>query len=342
MLKVTAGNWNIGFDFGGRMKRFISIWLLILTTIITIVACKENEAEVLGDDIDPRRKIVEGFTFDNYPLVDGSTSTEPLNILLACKLLGFNYKWESELNGYKIEPVIKNVVNSMNFWKLIRTSQTHQSFINLIDKKADIILSARAMSPDEKAYALSEGVDLIETPIALDAFIFIVNPVNPITTLTIEQIQDIYTGKTTNWNEVGGNNEEIIPYIRNSNSGSQELMESIVMKDLEIMRFPESPEIIYSMIPVFEKVDSVRESICYTVYYFKEYILRGWKVKTIAIEGIYPNKESISGNSYPLTAEVYAVIRSDLDKSSTAYKLYELLQTETGKQVINESGYVPN
>jgi phosphate transport system substrate-binding protein len=324
------------------MKRFISICLLILTTIITVTACKENEAEVLDDDIDLRRKIVEGFTFDNYPLVDGSTSTEPLNILLACKLLGFNYQWESELNGWKIEPVIKNVVNSMNFWKLIRTSQTHQSFINLIDKKADIILSARAMSPDEKAYALSEGVDLIETPIALDAFIFIVNPANPITTLTIEQIQDIYTGKTTNWNEVGGNTEEIIPYIRNSNSGSQELMESIVMKDLEIMRFPESPEIIYSMIPVFEKVDSVRESLCYTVYYFKEYILRGWKVKTIAIEGIYPNKESISGNSYPLTAEVYAVIRSDLDKSSTAYKLYELLQTETGKQVISESGYVPN
>jgi len=327
------------------MKKFAIIGLLIATVVIAVVACKNEESDetkVFADDIDPKRKIVEGFTFDNYPLVDGSTSAEPLNILLACKLLGIDYQWESEINGWKIEPIIRNVVNSMNFWKLIRTSQTHQSFINLIDKKADIILSARAMSPDEKDYADAAGISLIETPIALDAFIFIVNQSNPITTLTIGQIQDIYTGKITNWNEAGGTNAEIIPFVRNKNSGSQEQMESMVMKGLEIAGFPESPEIIYSMIPVFERVESVRDSICYTFFYFKEYILRGWNVKTIAIEGIHPNKESISNNSYPLTAEVYAIIRSDLNESSMAYKLYELLQTEKGKQVIRESGYVPN
>jgi phosphate transport system substrate-binding protein len=229
------------------MKKFAIIGLLIATAIIAVVSCKNGESDetkVFDDDIDPKRKIVEGFTFDNYPLVDGSTSAEPLNILLACKLLGIDYQWESEINGWKIEPVIRDVVNSMNFWKLIRTSQTHQSFINLIEKNVDIILSARAMSPDEKAYADAAGVSLIETPIALDAFIFIVNQNNPITTLTIGQIQDIYTGKITNWNEAGRTNAEIIPFVRNENSGSQEQMELMVMNGLEIAGFPVSPEII--------------------------------------------------------------------------------------------------
>jgi len=210
------------------------------------------------------------------------------------------------------------------------------------------------MSPDEKTYADAAGVSLIETPVALDAFVFIVNPYNPITSLTIKQIQDIYTGKITYWNEVGVNDMDselygvfyprpIKPYVRNQNSGSQELMESMVMKDLDITEFPTSDEVvIQTMYGAFEMVASEIGAICYTVYYYKEFILKDSPTKGIAIEGIYPNKENISNNTYPLVAEVYAVIRSDLDTSSTAYKLYELLQTETGKEVISESGYLPN
>jgi len=324
------------------MKKIVLTGILVLLFLVIFAACN-NEDTKGADDIEPKLIIMEGFTFDNYPKIDGSTSTEPLNILLACKLLGIKYQWERNYDGFwRIEPILKNVVNSMNFWKLIRTSQTHNSIINLIDKNADIILSARKMSPDEKQYADEKGITLIETPIALDAFVFVVNLDNPVNSLTIKQIQDIYTGQVTNWSEVGGRDEKIIPYVRNRNSGSQELMESLVMKDLEIDDFAESPEIIYSMVPVFETVHNVKESICYTVYYFKEFILREMNnmVKPIAINGIHPNKESIGDNSYPLTAEVYAVIRSDLDQSSTAYKLYELLQTEIGKKVISESGYI--
>lgn len=63
----------------------------------------------------------------------------------------------------------------------------------------------RNISRDEKAYADDKGVSLIEHPIGRDAFIFIVNNNNPVTGLTISQIQDIYTGKINNWNEVNGN-----------------------------------------------------------------------------------------------------------------------------------------
>ena len=183
---------------------------------------------------------------------------------------------------------------------------------------------------------------MIEIPIALDAFVFIVNSNNPIKSLTIEQIQDIYTGKVTNWNEVEGNNATINPYVREPNSGSQELMDLLVMKDLDIMQFPVSWEVVFTMTGAFEMVLRDTNGICYTVYYYKENIFKEVNVKSVEIEGVYPNKESISNNSYSLVAEVYAIIRSDIDKSSMAYKIFECLETEIGREVISESGYIPN
>jgi phosphate transport system substrate-binding protein len=286
---------------------------------------------------------INGLTINNYPSVDGSTSTAPLNISVACKLLDIPFQWVGAEFGasWDIKPYLKDN-NATKFQEQVKSSQTHQSFINLIDGKADLILSARATSSDEKEYADAAGIHLIETPIALDAFIFVVHPNNPVRSLTIAQVQDIYTGKIINWKEVGGIDAKINPYIREPNSGSQELMKLLVMKDLNIMDFPYSPDIIWSMAGVFDKVITDVNAICYSVFYYREMILRGASTKTISVEGIYPNKSTIANNSYPLVAEVYAIIRSDTDKSSMTYKLYELLQTQEGKRVIAESGYVAN
>jgi len=319
-------------------NKILSIILVFI--VLFFISCPGE----VDDDINPQLRVIDGFTFENYPKVDGSSSARPLNIYIACRLLGIKHKWlKNDLNGlWGIEPILKSNNNSRRFNELIRSNGTHQSFINLIDKQADFILTARKISSDEKTYANSKGISLIETPIALDAFIFIVHPNNPITSLTIEQIQNIYTGRITNWNEVGGNNAKINPYVREPNSGSQELMELLVMKDLDINKFPVSWEMAFNMTGAFERVQSDINGICFTVFYYKENIFKDANVKSIAIEGVYPNKENISNNSYPLVAEVYAVIRSDLDQTSTAYKLYEFLQTVKGKVVISESGYIPN
>jgi phosphate transport system substrate-binding protein len=325
---------------GVDMKGSI-LCILCVLAVLLFNGCPTEEDD---DDINPQLKIVEGFTFTNFPKLDGSTSAYPLNVLIACKLLGIKHQWvQDSTAGWNIEPVLKSQNNIQRFAELVKSSQTHQSFINLIDKKADVILSARKMSPSEKSYADAAGVSLIETPIALDAFVFIVHPTNPITSLTIGQIQDIYTGKITNWNEVGGNAFPIEAFVRNPDSGSQEVMESLVMKDLDISGdFRISYEVVFTMTGAFERVSGSPEGICYTFYYYKEYVLKEARTKSVAIDGIYPNKENIKNDAYPLATEVYAVIRSDLDETSTAYKLYEFLQTETGKEVIAESGYLPN
>ena len=68
--------------------------------------------------------------------------------------------------------------------------------------------------------------------IGLDGFVFLVNKENKVDSLTLEQIQKIYTGEITNWSNVGGENEEIVAYQREANSGSQNLMEKMVMQGL--------------------------------------------------------------------------------------------------------------
>jgi phosphate transport system substrate-binding protein len=291
--------------------------------------------------------IIEGLTVNNYPKFDGSTSALPLNMVIACKLFGIYYKWEKDYwNFRKIVPNLsKNGIYKFN--ELIKSSTTHDAIIKLIDNDMELIIVARTISSDEKAYADSIGVNLIEIPIALDALVFIINPSNPIESLTTTQIQDIYTGKITNWNDIGWdhtNTMEIKPYARDANSGSQELMETLVMGDLKMEDFLVNYDelVIFNMSGAVDKVFEEANAICYTLYYYKEYIATEINVKSVTVDGIYPDKEKIGNNSYPFVSEVYAMIRSDLDKSSMAYKLYEWLQTAEGKQVINESGYVTN
>lgn len=299
---------------------------------------------------------IEGLSIENYPIIDGSTSTLPLNRVIACELMGLDYEWQENKNSssgntWSIEPGIRNRLKR-RFDQLVISSQTHNSFVNLIDNKVNIALAARRMSPDESEYARAKGVSLIETPIALDAFIFIVNPRNPVESLTTGNIQDIYTGKKMNWTDFGvtifpGNPEYSVihPYIRNPNSGSQELMDLLIMKDLEYIDLPIYKEnLVFTMQGLIDAIAINPLAIGYTVYYYNEFIIRPDDnfLKTIAIDGVKPNEQSIINRLYPYTTEVYAVIRSDTDRSSMTYKVYEWLQTATGKQTISNSGYIPN
>jgi ABC-type phosphate transport system, periplasmic component len=335
------------------MNRFALITVLLLSTMFICTSCNKEEEE---STISP---YIEGLTIGSYPIIDGSTSTLPLNTVIACELMGLNYKWK-ETTGFgtstwNIEAQIGGSLRK-KFDKVVKSSQTHNSYINLIDKEADIVLTARTMSPAEKKYAEDRGVNLIETPIAIDAFIFIINPQNPINELTSENIQDIYTGKVTRWEELGWLSStfpptppwlptKISPYIRNPNSGSQELMDLLVMKGLEYYKqLPIYEEkLVFTMAGLLDSIALNPFAVGYTVYYYNEHIIRsGNKLKTIGIDGVYPNKQTISDLSYPYTAEVYAVIRSDTDKSSMTYKIYEWLQTEAGRRAINKSGYILN
>lgn len=297
----------------------------------------------------PTIGVLPGITIDNFPIIDGSDSTEPLRDILMCKTLGFDYEWKrysiSMEPNSELRYVSAEYTCTLNEWKYLRDeclkrSNTHQSYVNLIDDRVELVIAARSISRDEKVYADQQGVSLIDKPIAKDALTFMVNPSNPVNNISINQLQGIYTGDITNWQEVGGKDEKITPYVRNRNSGSQEKFETLVMDGLTIADFPELQVGNLMMSPYYQ-LDADKTGIAYSPFYYYSVIVDNASTKAIGINGVEMTKENIRNNTYPYTTEVHATVRSDIDKKSPAYRLFEFLTTPEGQNVVKESGYVP-
>ncbi|RPI15296.1 MAG: hypothetical protein EHM58_14490 [Ignavibacteriae bacterium] len=288
-------------------------------------------------------KIKLSYNLDNYPKVDGSTSTYPLACLIACRSIGVDFEWRKDFGeGSKwVRPLfIENEVeNNAKFYQNIKYSGTHSAYVNLINSDADVILVAREPSEDELKLAGEKGVKLMLQPVAIDAFIFLLNKNNPVTELTIAQIQKIYTGEITNWSSAGGPDNPITAYTRERNSGSQELMEKLVMKDLPMIK--DNEMVLMGMMGPINAIGSHTWGIGYSVYYYEHFMAPNEKLKLVAVDGIEPNYENLQSRKYPFTADVYAVIREDLSTYSNAYEMYNWFTTDEGQKIIKESGYVP-
>ena len=302
-----------------------------------------------GDDTNNVSPVLEGMSPENFPVLDGSDSTEPLRDILMCRIFGFQYKWERyspflqdpTRAKQEVRPVYACSDSQRAFIeKKMQKSNTHQSYMNLIDGKVELVIAARAASRDENKYARDNNVALIEKPIAKDALTFMVNNSNPIECLSVEQIRKIYTGDITNWQEVGGEDMLITPYVRNRNSGSQEKFETMVMDGLEIKKFPEWHMGTTMETPYFQ-IENDRSGIAFTPYYYYSVIVGYGSTKAIGIEGVGMTKENIYNDTYPYVTNIYASIRADIDKSSTAYKIFEFLTSDKGQSVVEESGYIP-
>ena len=89
----------------------------------------------------------------------------------------------------------------------------------LLDQTTDIAMASRAIKFSEKMKAKAAGEDLAEVPIAYDALAVVVHPSNPVTQLTRQQLEDIFRGKITNWQQVGGDDRKIVVYSRETSSG---------------------------------------------------------------------------------------------------------------------------
>lgn len=302
-----------------------------------------------GDDTNNVSPVLEGMSPENFPVLDGSDSTEPLRDILMCRIFGFQYKWERYSPFLQDPTRAKQEVRPVYacsdsqralIEKKMQKSNTHQSYMNLIDGKVELVIAARAASRDENKYARDNNVALIEKPIAKDALTFMVNNSNPIECLSMEQIRKIYTGDITNWQEVGGEDMLITPYVRNRNSGSQEKFETMVMDGLEIKKFPEWHMGTTMETPYFQ-IENDRSGIAFTPYYYYSVIVGYGSTKAIGIEGVGMTKENIYNDTYPYVTNIYASIRADIDKSSTAYKIFEFLTSDKGQSVVEESGYIP-
>lgn len=217
-------------------------------------------------------------------------------------------------------------------------NNTVDGYCKLAEKKTDIFIGAQP-SEEQIEYAEQCGTKFEYTQIGSEAFVFFVHKDNPINSLTTEQIKGIYSGRITNWRQVGGNNEEIVAFQRNEGSGSQSMMLRF-MGDTSIME-AEMME-VQSMGGIIEEVadyKSKTESIGYSFRFYLEGIVRNPDIKMIAIDGIAPTAENIQNNSYPIITPVYAVTYAD-NPNENVSKMIDWILSDEGQYIIEATGYV--
>lgn len=316
-----------------------------LPPILPSVAWTEDEP-VAQEVTPPDVTKIEGLNEETFPVIDGSDSTEPIRIMLAASLVGdYRCVWLPTLtDGARFLRLLSktdDVTAIQQLYTKLKDNNTHPSYINLIDGSVELIICARESSEDEQKYAREKGVTLIEKPIAYDSFAFLLNRNNKVNNLSHEQVVGIYSGKITNWSQVGGDDQPIVAFTRNRNSGSQEKMEKLVMQGTPMIDLPElrGGSMIWPYMMLHQAVDG----IAYSPYYYYLNMSESVEyVKAIAINSVPPTKEHIRDRSYPFVSAVVAVIRSDTPADIYARKIFDYLTTTDGKKIIEASGYVAN
>lgn len=295
------------------MKKLLVILLVLVLLLTGCVIVPEPEQVP-----DPKEELFV-FTRENFPTLDGSTSMKPLGQAVASVLLG---------------ETAEEVADLLDFHR------TTESFRYLMRGESDLLLVAE---PNAVVFEEMESQNFAYEmqPIAKEALVFIVNSENPVDTLTVEELQKIYTGEITNWSEVGGDDVDIIPFQRNSTSGSQVLMDKLVMGDLAMMEAP-AEWIPGEMDTLMEGVRGYEDSasaIGYSVYYYAEDMRMAEGMKIISIEGIEPTDETIGSDVYPLINPYFAVISAEAEENTRV--LYDWLVSTDGQMVLELQGYVP-
>ena len=224
-------------------------------------------------------------TVKGYPRTDGSTSAEPLAMLVACQLTDTPWGWYRDPVGQRRRWPLKaeepNVARSPaealrlpdrkkihSIYDKTRHCGTHGAYVRLIRGKVDLIFECRKPSEDEVKLMKQEGVEMDIRPIARDAFVFLKHKDNAVQTLSPEQIRAIYTGKIKTWKALGGGNVNISAYVRNRNSGSQETMESLVMHDGNMIAGRGMTG--HTMAGPYNHLDHDRNGIGYTFFYYQK------------------------------------------------------------------------
>lgn len=292
-----------------RLQKCTGI-LLMLTMILGLCACNNNQTA--------EQPIL---AVENYPVVDGSTANLPMMAKIMERTCGISAD-EATL--------------------LTTCAKTPEAWINLAEGRSDLLLVYEAAEVTKQDLA-EIGTELDITPIGRDALVFIVNENNPVDNLTSQQLIDIYTGKITNWREVGGTDLPIKAFQRPESSGSQSLFMKLLMANDTPTDAPTEfrPSEMGDLIEVLASYNNSADALGYSVFYYASYMYTQPGLKFVAVDGVLPSDETIADGSYPLLNEYYLAVRADEPADSNTGKLKNWILSEAGTKAIKDAGYIP-
>lgn len=204
---------------------------------------------------------------------------------------------------------------------------------SLINGTCDIATMSRFMKDTEMKAAVEKGVTPFPHVVAMDGVAVIVHPSNSVKALTIDQVRDVYMGKITNWRQLGGANRDIVVISRDTNSGTYETFEELVMKK---ERMAPGTEYVGSNGAVRQRVQSTRTAIGYVGLGFVDRTVKG-----LEISGVYPDVATVRSGTYPIARALYMFTNGPPKLGSHVHQFVTLHLTNKGQEIVEEIGFVP-
>jgi phosphate transport system substrate-binding protein len=205
----------------------------------------------------------------------------------------------------------------------------------LINKTVDIADSSRKIKAEETSAATAAGVNPVETEVAKDGVVIIVNSANTVPGLTKEQLGKIYAGEITNWKDVGGADAPIVLLGRDSSSGTYSFV-----KDEVLGKLPNKPDYAKSMKNMQSTqaiVDEVGKSANAIGYVGLGY--ENSTIKPVAIDGSQSSVATVQDGTYALSRGLFMYSNGELAGVQKAY--VDWILGAEGQAIVKEQGFVP-
>lgn len=204
---------------------------------------------------------------------------------------------------------------------------------SLINGACDIANMSRFMKDSEFKTCVEKGILPVAHVVAFDGLAVVVNPANKVSALTDAQIADIYTGKITNWKQLGGDDAEIVVISRDTNSGTYETFNELILRKKAVVK---GAEYVGSNGQAKTRVASTKNAIAYVGLGFVDDT-----VKTLSVDGILPSAKTIVSGKYPIARPLFMFTNGYPKMGSAVYDFVTLHLTEEGREIVKDLGYIP-
>ncbi len=244
-------------------------------------------------------------------VIDGSTTVGPIS-----KAFAEYYK--------EIKPNVNITISE---------SGSGNGVKSLTNKACDIANLSRFMKDSEFKSCVENGVLPVAHVVAFDGLAVIINPQNKISTLSLEQIEGIYSGKITNWKELGGEDAKIVVVSRDTNSGTYETFGELVLKKKEVVS---GAEYVGSNGQAKTRVGTTKNAIAYVGLGFIDD-----SVKPLSINGVLPTSASVASGKYAISRPLFMFTNGYPKMGSDVYNFVVMHLSKEGREIIKELGFIP-
>jgi phosphate transport system substrate-binding protein len=201
----------------------------------------------------------------------------------------------------------------------------------ILDGTTDIASSSREIKDSETALAKEKSLDVVFSKIAMDCVVPVVHPENPLKNITTAQLKDIYTGKITNWKDVGGADKPVVVISRDTSSGTYEVWNEKVLNKEKVTP---AAQLAASSGAIAQAVSKNKYAIGYIgIGYLNK------DLKAVSMEGIEASAETALSGKFPVSRALYMVTKGQPAGDSKLFIDYVL--SAEGQKIVKEEGFVP-